>query len=273
MLVNLLWTVTIADLLDIVIVSALCYHFICLVMGTKAANLLKGLFCLIAVRIIATEFGLFSLAWLVDGLMTVGLIALIVIFQPELRAALERLGRGTFLFSKVNFEDLTYIKKEFFEALIALSGSKTGAIIVFERKTGLRNYFEAGVRLDSLITSELLQSIFFVPNPLHDGAVLIQFNKIAAAACYLPLSQNKDLPKDTGARHRAALGLSEETDAVTIIVSEETGRISVAAGGKLSGALTAPQLDNWLQEILSETVEDEIKKSGEESLLQNLLAA
>jgi diadenylate cyclase len=223
-----------------------------LIRETRAETLIKGLVLILIIMKVSELAGLITLYWLIEKTITVGFIALIIIFQPELRRALEHLGRSR-LFAKslvINEEEMDNIMTEIVEATINLSNEKTGALIVIEQETGLSDYIEGGVKLDAIITSQLLQNIFVVNTPLHDGAVIIRNNKIASAACFLPLTENTYLNRQLGTRHRAALGISENSDAIVIVVSEETGNISLAINGKLTRNYNAERLKDILLRIM-----------------------
>ena len=250
MLYNLLLTVRLSDVLDVVIVAVLCYHLISLFSGTRAANLLKGIGLLILLRVVAAHFALHSVAWLIDAAMTVGLIAIIVIFQPELRAGLERIGRGGIFIRPLEKEAIVSVVKAIVEATARMSRSRIGALIVLERRTGLREYIDTGLSLDALTSVELIMTIFKVGTPLHDGAIIIQGERIAAASCFLPLSQNPDLGAEVGSRHRAAIGVTEVSDCVAITVSEETGTVSWVEDGRARAGLSTEDFKSKLEEVL-----------------------
>ncbi|QNO14735.1 TIGR00159 family protein [Alkalicella caledoniensis] len=239
----------IIDIIDIIIVAFALYKVMMLIRGTRAVQLLKGVGVLLTITVITGWLGLNTINWLLTQTMTVGLVALPIIFYPELRKALEQLGRGKF-FKTTRF----LAPKEFDQALgdlvrgvVNLAKSKTGALIVIERETGLNEHIESGVILDAVISSQLIINIFVEKTPLHDGAVIIRGNRVVAATCYLPLSENTDISKDLGTRHRAGLGISEVSDAIVVMVSEETGVISVAQNGKLTRYLD----EKTLREMLS----------------------
>jgi diadenylate cyclase len=224
---SLHWT----DYVDVLVVSWVIYSLVALLSGTRAANLLKGLGFVFLLRIMTQKLSLYSLEWLLQAFMTVGILAVIIIFQPELRKALEQLGRGGLLRSKIPEAEIAWLVKELHNALHRLSRSKTGALIVIERQTGLKDLVESGITLDAQISAELLLTIFAKLTPLHDGAVIVAHNRLEAASCFLPLSQNYDIARDFGTRHRAALGITEISDAVALVASEETGLISWVEGG------------------------------------------
>jgi diadenylate cyclase len=220
---------------DVLLVWFVFYKLFTIIKGTKAVQLLKGIFVLIIARILTGFFGLNTLLWMMDQVLTFGFLAIIIIFQPELRRALEQLGRGR-LFARTMMqeeEERDRLVDAFTKSVSYMAKRRIGALISIEKETGLSEYIETGTRMDSTITSELLINIFIPNTPLHDGAVIIQKNRIAAAGCYLPLSESPFISKELGTRHRAALGISEVTDAVTIIVSEETGAVSVTSDGDI----------------------------------------
>jgi len=224
-----------ANVIDILLVWFVIYKLIMVIRGTKAVQLLKGITVIVVVRIISSFLGLSTLQWLMDQALTWGFLAVIIIFQPELRRALEQLGRGK-LFSRSGIPDEEEHAK-MVEAVVKsvqyMAKRRIGALITIERETGMGDYIETGIPLNAKVSSELLINIFIPNTPLHDGAVILQKNQVAAAACYLPLSESPFISKELGTRHRAALGISEVTDSVTVIVSEETGAISVTKNGEL----------------------------------------
>lgn len=251
---NLLKHITIINVIDILIVSYIVYKVFMLIKETRAETLIKGLALIIVIMIISDRVGLVTLYWIIKSAIQIGLIALIIIFQPELRRALEHLGRSRF-FKKavmVTDEEVDNITKQIVEAACNLSSTKTGALIVIEQETGLNDYMETGIKLDAVLTSQLLENIFVVNTPLHDGAVVIRNNRIAAAACFLPLTENYETNKKLGTRHRAALGISENSDAIVVVVSEETGSISLAIDGKLTRNYNAERLKDILSRIMKQ---------------------
>ncbi|MBD8498527.1 MULTISPECIES: diadenylate cyclase CdaA [Paenibacillus] len=229
------WTNTIKNILDILIVSYIIYKLLVLIRGTRAVQLLKGIFVLVVTWAASTWLNLYTLKWLMNQMFTFGVLALVIIFQPELRRALEQLGRGKIFGGRSNTEEdeTGRVIGELIKAINYMSRRKIGALIVFERSTGLNEYVESGIPMDSRISSELLINIFSPNTPLHDGAVIIQNSNIAAAACYLPLSENPFISKELGTRHRAAIGISEVCDAISVVVSEETGQVSLAINGQV----------------------------------------
>ncbi len=245
------WVRIILNIIDILLVWLVIYNILTLIRGTKAVQLLKGIFVIIIIRIITVYFGLTTLGWMTKQVIDYGFLAIIIIFQPELRRALEQLGRGK-LFARSNLQE----EEEQARLISAMSKSvsymakrRIGALISIERETGLNDYIETGIPMYSEISSELLINIFIPNTPLHDGAVIVQKNKVAAAACYLPLSESPFISKELGTRHRAAIGISEVTDAVTIIVSEETGAISLTINGDLHRDLSIEEFESRLKRV------------------------
>jgi diadenylate cyclase len=237
------------DVLDIIIVAFLFYRLFLLVKGTRAVQMFIGLFLLIILSFVVQWLNLNALNWILSSLKTVWVIAFVILFQPELRKALTQLGQNRFIAFFIKVEESGTIS-EIVKACHQLTQKGLGAIIVIERDVGLRNYIETGTPLDARVSSELLVTIFTPPSPLHDGAVIIEKNRIIAGGCILPLSQNPRLGRSLGTRHRAGLGLSEEADAVVIIVSEETGMISLAVEGKLKRKLDINALRTNLISII-----------------------
>lgn len=232
---DLTWHDWFKDVIDVGIVSYIIYQMILLVRGTRAVQLLKGIFILVAVWALSTWFNLYTLKWLMNQMFTFGIVSVLIIFQPELRRVLEQLGRGK-MFSRGYSLDKDVVNEQIdgvIKAVRFMAERKIGALIVFERSTGLSELVESGIRMESKITSELLINIFTPNTPLHDGAVIIRANQIMAAGCYLPLSENPFISKELGTRHRAAIGVSEVTDAVSVTVSEETGQVSLSLGGMI----------------------------------------
>ncbi|NLL42736.1 MAG: TIGR00159 family protein [Firmicutes bacterium] len=239
---------TIRDAIDILIVAYVVYKVINSIQGTRATTLVKGLAIVFASSVVARALSLRTVSWLLDQAITLFLVALPVVFYPELRRGLEQLGRGR-LFgwsSPRGAGQQTLDLDSVVKACGVLSSKKTGALIVFQRQTGLHEYLETGVRLDALISTELLLNIFEPNSPLHDGAVIISEGRIVSAGCVLPLTDSR-LRGGLGTRHRAAVGMSEQTDAVIVVVSEETGTISLAVGGHLRRYLTEARLREQLQ--------------------------
>lgn len=240
------------DVVDILIVSYIIYHLLTLLKGTRAVQLLKGISILLLIWMMSNVFHLRTLQWLIENLFSVGVITVIIIFQPELRRALEQLGRRGIFGLGNQFEDKMAAKLvvEVSRAATNLSKRKIGALIAIERQTGLSDFIETGTVLEAKLSSELLKNIFFPNTPLHDGAVIIRNDRIMAAGCYLPLSENPFISKELGTRHRAGIGLSEVSDAVMVIVSEETGQISLALSGVLERNISEERLVTRLYEEL-----------------------
>jgi diadenylate cyclase len=238
------------DLLDIAVVAVLIYELLLLIRGTRAMQMaLSGAF-LIALFFVSEWLDLETVNWLIRNLATYVVFAIIVLFQADIRRALAHFGRAQFFkyFERASSDDETL--EELVVAASTLAARKIGAIIVVERQIGLRNYIEGGIPLDALVTYDLLASIFNTGSPLHDGAVIVQGDRVAAAACFLPLSVNPRVSRELGTRHRAALGITEENDAVAIVVSEESGAISLAIGGGLERGLSIEALQRRLQALL-----------------------
>jgi diadenylate cyclase len=240
------------DFLDIILVAVIIYQVILLLKGTQALQVLAGMFIVFLVYLGARSLGLFTLEWLLDGVVRSFLLIVIILFQAEIRRVLSRVGRRAFL---PTYAAEPLILDEISEAVDTLASQRLGALIVLERHASLADYLEGAVKVDALITRELLVSIFWPHNPTHDGAVIIQGERIVAAGCTLPLSANPNLDPTLGTRHRAAVGLSELTDALVIVVSETTGQISLAQGGRLARDLSRVQLRQALHQILEPPLE------------------
>ncbi|OZI11266.1 TIGR00159 family protein [Bacillaceae bacterium SAS-127] len=243
---------SLSNILDILLVWFVVYKLLMIIRGTKAVQLLKGIFVIVIIRSVSGLLGLDTLSWIMQQALTWGFLAVIIIFQPEVRRALEQLGRGRFFSRTMSQEDEDQLNM--IDALVKSVGymakRRIGALISIERETGMNDYIETGIAMNSTISSELLINIFIPNTPLHDGAVVIQKNEIAAAGCYLPLSENPFISKELGTRHRAALGISEVTDSITIVVSEETGAVSIAKNGDLYRDLSAEDFKKLLQHDL-----------------------
>lgn len=223
------------DALDVILVAVVIYRVFVMFKGTRAVQMLGGLALLLAASLLARRFELYSIQWLLDNFWSFWVIALVVLFQPELRRALAGIGQGR-LFQRLlgaSREERAHVVDEVVSVADSLASRRIGALVVLERATGLRQYAELGVPLDALVSADLVISLFLPYSPLHDGAAFIQGNRVVAAGCFLPLSRNMHLGRALGTRHRAALGITEETDAVVVVVSEETGTISVAVEGQL----------------------------------------
>jgi diadenylate cyclase len=238
------------DAIDIALVAIVLYRVCVMFKETRTVQLLLGLGGLMLASFLARRFELFSTSWLLEHFWSFWVLALVVLFQPELRRALGQLGQSR-LFQAGAREQRTHLIDDVIKAADALASKRIGALVVLERSTGLRNYAELGVRLDALVSADLLVSLFLPYSPLHDGAVFIRGDRVAAAGCFLPLSRNTQLGRAMGTRHRAALGLSEETDAVVLVVSEETGRISLAVAGHMETPLDRDALRRRLGELFA----------------------
>ncbi len=245
--------------LDVLIIWYLVYRLIMMIKGTKAVQLAKGIVFIFIVRIIAGILQLHALTYLVDQIVSWAVVGIIVIFQPEIRRGLERLGRTPMLSGREdNAHDRSVrLVKELDKAIQYMSKRRIGALITIQQETGLNDYIETGIKLDAEVTSELLINIFIPNTPLHDGAVIINNDRIAVAAAYLPLSDSSMIPKRLGTRHRAAVGISEVTDAITIVVSEETGGVTITRNGRFLLDMTR---DEYLKYLNSELVPKEEKK-------------
>ncbi|CQR58396.1 TIGR00159 family protein [Paenibacillus sonchi] len=251
---DMTWKDSIKDIIDILIVSYIIYKVLNMVRGTRAVQLLKGILVLVVIWALSTLLDLYTLKWLMNQIFTFGIFAIFIIFQPELRRGLEQLGRGKFFGRAAeNDEEISKLIGEVIKAVNYLAQRKIGALIVFERATGLNEYTESGIPMRSVVSSELLINIFIPNTPLHDGALIMQEGQIAAAACYLPLSENPFISKELGTRHRAAIGISEVADSVSVVVSEETGQISLAINGQIVRDIKEESLISKLYEELRAT--------------------
>jgi len=248
---NLLWNVfnrpTIADFVDILIVAFLLYELLMLTRETRASAVLKGLVMLVLASWFSDLLGLTALNWVLLNVVNNGAVVLVILFQPELRKALEQIGSGTIhKSSHANEADSQNVVDELIACLLKLSRRRVGALIVLEQRIGLKDVIETGTALNSDISAALLENIFEPNTPLHDGAVVIRGSHIMAAACILSLSEGKGISRELGTRHRAALGITETTDAISLIVSEETGIISAARNGRLTRHLDRAALEELL---------------------------
>lgn len=248
--------ISITDIVEIVIITFLFYYMLVWIKDTRAWMLLKGILVILLFVLLAAIFQMNTIIWLAEKTVSVALIAVVVIFQPEMRKALENLGRKSFLSNLLNFEggkgsgkfsDKTI--NELVKACYEMGKVKTGALIVVEDEILLTEYERTGIEVDALLTSQLLINIFEKNTPLHDGAIIVRGDRVVSATCYLPLTDSLNLSKDLGTRHRAAVGISEVSDSLTIVVSEETGRVSLALGGELYRNVDAEFLKNKLMFI------------------------
>ncbi len=260
--------VSVIDILEIVILAFVIYHVALWIKNTRAWMLLKGIIVLLACYVIAYILRMNVIVWIFERTISIGITALMIVFQPELRRALEELGQKKIVSTLIPFDDTRNQNERFSErsineivkATVEMAKAKTGALIIMEKDIDLSEYERTGIELDSTISSQLLVNIFEHNTPLHDGAVIIRGDRIVSATCYLPLSDNMGLSKELGTRHRAGVGISEVTDSLTIIVSEETGRISVAVGGKLLRNIDGDLLRKKLTEMQGKSGDDTEKK-------------
>ena len=257
-------TMDFGDVAEILIIAVLLYYTLVWMKTTRAWVLLKGLIVILAFLLLAYFFRMTTILWMAQNVLGFAVTALIVVLQPELRKALEELGKKNIISSVLPFDNSHRVNEEFSEktineitkACVEMGKVRTGALIVIEQKVSLRDYERTGIDVDGIVTSQLLINIFEHNTPLHDGAVIIQGNRVVSATCYLPLSDNLGLSKELGTRHRAGVGISEITDSLTIIVSEETGKISVAYEGELERNLDADSLRDRMHKILNNPVEE-----------------
>ncbi len=253
-LINQIALVRITDIIDVIIISIIIYNTLKFIRDTRTIQLLKGVVVLIIITQVSQLVKLHTVNYLLSSAMQLGVVALIVVFQPELRRALEQVGR-TSMGQWFNFDEhaedveMEKVISEITNSCASMSKSRIGALIVMERETKIGDIVGTGIKLNAKVSSELLINIFIPKTPLHDGAVIIRDNKIEAASCFLPLSQNPNVSKELGTRHRAGLGMSEESDAVVVIVSEETGGISIACGGELNMKLSPEALGKELTKL------------------------
>ena len=253
---SLLTRISPTNILEIIIISFVVYEILYWVKNTRAWTVLKGLVVICAFALLAAVLHLTTILWILENITGIAVTALLIIFQPELRKALEQLGSQKIISSILSFDDgkeeRGFTEKtvnELVRATFEMAKVKTGALMVIERNTSLKEIERTGIEINGLVTSQLLINIFEHNTPLHDGAVVIRGNRVAAATCYLPLSDNMTISKDLGTRHRAAVGVSEVTDSLTIVVSEETGRVSVAEGGALTRIADAESLRKILAQV------------------------
>lgn len=253
----------ISDIVEIIVMSVVIYYIILWFRKSRAWVLLKGIFVLVLFMIIASLFHLTTLLWIINKTLSAGIIAIVIIFQPELRRALEELGKNNVISKVLKFEgsniDTNFSDnsvEEITRATLEMAKSKTGALIVISQQHDLSQFIETGIRMDAKISSQLLINIFEKNTPLHDGAVIIEQDRVIAATCYLPLSESSSLSKELGTRHRAAMGISEVSDCIVVIVSEETGSISIAKEGKLIRYADASILKN---ELMKAQNKEEVK--------------
>lgn len=252
------WSILI-NIIDIALVAWILYFFTKAVAGTKIMILLRGVFLFVLGQIIANFLGLATISWLINQVITYGVIAAVVIFTPEIRTGLERLGRATDLFSATPLSSEEKLIQAFVKAVEYMSPRKIGALVAIQGSRTLQEYISTGIPLDADVSGELLINIFIPNTPLHDGAVIIRDNKIAVSCAYLPLTENSRISKEFGTRHRAAIGLSEVSDAFTFVVSEETGGISITHNGVFKHDLSLQEFEEELRKVL---VPDQPDKKG-----------
>jgi len=233
------------NVIDILIVAFVLYWLYAFIAKTRAIQLIRGFFVIIIVAILSRLLALDTVNWLITNLASYIVITVIILFQPELRRLITQFGQRNWLTNAIATAE-TFPLDELVNAIENMSEEKVGSLIVIERNTGLKSYAESGVVINSYISEELIRTIFFLNTPLHDGAIIIQEGRLAAAACYLPLSDSKQLKKQHGARHRAALGIAEETDALVLVTSEETGGISVMVNGRIYSKVRLQDLKNMI---------------------------
>ena len=268
-----LLTLKLTDCLDIAIMVFVAYNLFRLVQSTKTASLLKGLFVFFAVLVASLILDLHGIHFILSSMVDIGVLALIILFQPEIRRILEGMGTRRFiaLFTRGG-ENVNVLEQTIGQTVLAcseMSQTRTGALIVFEREILLEDMIRSGTVLDAAVSNELLKNIFFVKAPMHDGAVIVRHGRVKAAGCMLPLSKNVNLSRDLGMRHRAGIGMSENSDAVVVIVSEESGSISVAVGGMLKRHLKPETLENLLRNEL--LPQDELEEDKQKFNLNGVL--
>jgi len=241
---------TIKPVIEILILTFIFYRILVFFHGTRAFQVLKGITYLLIVFLASQIFGLDTLNWLLTKFFAIWILALVIIFQQEIKQGLARLGQGQLFNITLEESEVAAVIDELVNAAFTLSGKKTGILVAIERETKLKTYIDSGIIIDGVLSSELIQTIFKHDSPMHDGGVIISGQRIVAAACLFPLSENQQLSKIIGTRHRAALGLTEQTDALTLLVSEETGEISVACDGKFIPVTGAERLRSILKQLL-----------------------
>ena len=247
-MLDILKEVRVWDVLDIALVSFILYRVFLLIKGTRAVQMVLGLGILLLALVFSRWAGLYTMNWLVQGFMSQVVLVVLVLFQPELRRALAHVGENP-LFSSLSPIESSKFLDEIVKAAVALANRRIGALIVMERETDLRNIVEMGTEVEAKVSKELILSIFHPTSPIHDGAIIIQRGRVSAAGCFLPLTTSPAVNKALGTRHRAAIGLTEETDAAVVVVSEETGTISIVMGGVLNRDLDAVSLRRALTQI------------------------
>lgn len=240
------WTI---DLLDILLVAFIIYRLILLIKGTRTVQMLLGLAVLLIVYVASQVGGLYTLNWLLDNFLSSIILVIVVIFQNDIRRALVHMGRNPF-FANQSFREESQAIEELVKGCTALASRRYGALVVIERETGINDFLEVGSELDAKLSGNLLSAVFHPQSPMHDGAVIVQRGRLTRAGCFLPLTQNPNVSPRLGTRHRAAIGLTELVDAVAIVVSEETGRVSVVVSGKMTRDLDPITLRKVLRRLL-----------------------
>ena len=270
---SMIWPIGVADVIDMLIMAFVIYKVILLIRRTSSGEVAKGILLLVAALWVSSFLRLYTVNFLLSKVVEWGVLALVILFQPEIRRFLEQVGRsslGKVFAQREERNELDSAITQTVEAYTSLSRSKTGALMVFERKNMLDDAIKTGTALDCTVNAELLKNIFWNKAPLHDGAVIVRSGRIAGAGCMLPMSGNVNLSRDLGMRHRAGIGASEQTDAVVAIVSEETGSISVAVGGMLKRHLSPDTLERLLRnELLPEQEQEEEPKFKLSNLLRS----
>ncbi len=244
------------DIVDILIVAYLLYQILVMIRRTRTAHMVFGLFVVAVAYFIAQRFEFYIISWTIRNLLGYLVLAILVIFHPEIRRMLARVGQNTF-FRHVYGVEKSQVIDEVVRSTEWLSSRRIGALVVIERNIDLKNFVDSGVNINGEVSKELLSSIFISGAPLHDGAVIIKDNRMVAAACFLPLTLSSDISKELGTRHRAAIGITEETDAVVVIVSEETGSVSIAVGGEITRHLTSSELKRGLRSLLESAAQNQ----------------
>lgn len=262
---DIISSIGITDVIDMAIVSFVIYKILGFIKETRAVQLIKGLLILVVLTFLSDKLNFYTLNWILENTLTLGVLALVIVFQPELRRALEYVGRSKFIrpqFSQLDKEKAKMITASIIKSVDYFSVNKIGALIIMERETMLNDIAETGTVIDAEISTELIGNIFYEGAPLHDGATIVRVDRILAAGCVLPLSQSKTISKDLGTRHRAGIGITENSDAISLIVSEETGIISIAVDGKLSRFLDIKTVEKTLLSIyLSQNQHEDVKVS------------
>lgn len=260
---NMFASFSVTDVIDVAIVAFVVNKILAFIRETRAEQLVKGLLVLVVATFLSDVFNLYTLNWLLEGTLTLGVIALIIVFQPELRRGLEYIGRSKFIrkqFGEMNKEKAKSITSTIIKAVDYFSVHKIGALLIIERETTLNDIIESGTEMDAVVTERLLGAVFYPGGPLHDGACIIRGDRMVAAGCVLPLTQSRTISKDLGTRHRAGIGITEYSDAIALIVSEETGIISIAIDGKLSRFLDIKTVEKTLLNLyLSQMADDDVK--------------